>query len=651
MIESVLIANRGEIACRVIKTARTMGLRTIAVYSDADANALHVRLADEAWHLGPAPAAQSYLDVQKVLSVAQQSGAHAIHPGYGFLSENAAFAEACEAQGIVFVGPSADAIRAMGLKDRAKTLMDQAGVPVVPGYHGSNQDVVFLQQQARSIGYPVLIKAVSGGGGKGMRLVERDEDFVTALESAQREGLNAFGDANVLIERFVKNPRHIEIQVFADSHGNAVHLHERDCSLQRRHQKVIEEAPAPGMTDNVRAAMGQAAVKAALAVGYRGAGTVEFIVDGSSGLREDGFFFMEMNTRLQVEHPVTEAITGQDLVAWQFDVANGKPLPLAQDAIPLFGHAVEARLYAEDPENGFLPSTGKLLGLSFHAGEGVRIDTGVEAGDVISPHYDPMIAKVIVHGATRAVALSKLADVLRHSVVAGPKSNAAFLATLVQHPDFVSENFDTGFIDARLDALIAPDHNMQTLVGAVALQTLLSARQRSAYAMRQLRSNERSSAWDAIDGFQLGRGRTQYLPIVVDGIEQMHSVQFGVAGLMVEGAKTTDQVSIIENADGLLLMANGRQYRAHLPDYDHEEEGGSGQIGAPMHGKVIAVFVQEGQSVAKGDRLFIVEAMKMEHSVVAPTDGVVSKVSAKQGDQVGEGFAVVSLHDEAEAAA
>src|SRR5919106_4827467 len=395
MLASVLIANRGEIACRIARTAKRLGMRTVAVYSEADAQALHVRQCDEAHPIGPAPAAESYLVASRIIEVARKSGAQCIHPGYGFLSENPDFAEACVAAGMVFIGPPPQAIRAMGLKDRAKALMQKAGVPVVTGYHGERQEAAFLREKAYEIGYPVLIKAVAGGGGKGMRRVDRHADFDAALESAQREAQNSFGDARVLIEKYVAAPRHIEMQVFADSHGNAVHLNERDCSLQRRHQKVIEEAPAPGMSAEMRAAMGEAAVKAAQAVGYAGAGTVEFIADGSKGLHPGGYWFMEMNTRLQVEHPVTEAVTGLDLVEWQFRVAAGEKLPLAQRDIPLKGHAVEARIYAEDPARGFLPSTGTLVALRFP--DGVRVDTGVEQGSAISPYYDPMIAKMIAH--------------------------------------------------------------------------------------------------------------------------------------------------------------------------------------------------------------------------------------------------------------
>ncbi|MCT4655393.1 MAG: acetyl/propionyl/methylcrotonyl-CoA carboxylase subunit alpha [Cohaesibacter sp.] len=644
MIDSVLIANRGEIACRVIATAKAQGLRTIAVYSDADANARHVRLADEAHRLGPAPAAESYLKADLILEIAKKTGAQSIHPGYGFLSENADFSEACDKAGIVFVGPGADAIRAMGLKDKAKALMDDAGVPVVPGYHGSNQDAAFLHEEARRIGYPVLIKAVSGGGGKGMRLVERDEDFLAGLESAQREGQSAFGDPNVLIERFVKNPRHVEIQVFADSHGNAVHLYERDCSLQRRHQKVIEEAPAPGMTESVRAAMGDAAVKAALAVGYRGAGTVEFIVDGSDGLKEDGFFFMEMNTRLQVEHPVTEAITGQDLVSWQFAIANGLELPMAQADIPLQGHAVEARLYAEDPENEFLPSTGKLWGLELAVEEGVRIDTGVEQGDQVSPFYDPMIAKVIVHEATRAEAMAKIARVLKKAIVAGPKTNAAFLSALASHEDFLSEDFDTSFIDQRLESLIARDEGEEEKAMVAGLVHLTNDVQMAVTDKKAERSNEYWSAWDYMDGFQLGGKREHEQQVVVDGEVMTATIGFDDNGVQVNGQRPDlENVSLVRADGGVYAITGGRQTFIALPEYDHDDEGGAGHIGAPMHGKVIAIFVEEGQQVAKGERLFIVEAMKMEHSVVAPLDGTVSAIGAAVGDQVEEGFAVVDM--------
>jgi 3-methylcrotonyl-CoA carboxylase alpha subunit len=434
MLTSVLIANRGEIAVRIARTAKRLGLRTIAVFSEADAGALHTRVCDEAHAIGPPPARESYLAIDKIVAVAQKARADCIHPGYGFLSENAEFAEACARAGIVFVGPPPQAMRAMGLKDRAKTLMAKAGVPVVAGYHGERQDPAFLKQKAYEVGYPALIKAVAGGGGKGLRRVDKHAEFETALASAQREAQSAFGDPRVLIEKYVAAPRHIEVQVFGDTHGNVIHLNERDCSMQRRHQKVIEEAPAPGMTADVRAAIGKAAVDAARAVGYVGAGTVEFIADGSKGLTRDGFWFMEMNTRLQVEHPVTEAVTGLDLVEWQFRIAAGEKLPLAQTDVALSGHAVEARLYAEDPETGFLPSTGKLV--AFDIPPGVRVDTGFEAGSIVTPYYDAMIAKLIAHAPTRALAIDKLAQAMEGSVVAGPRTNTAFLAALVQSEGF-----------------------------------------------------------------------------------------------------------------------------------------------------------------------------------------------------------------------
>jgi 3-methylcrotonyl-CoA carboxylase alpha subunit len=455
MFASVLIANRGEIAVRIARTARRLGLRTIAVYSQADAGALHVRLADEAHLIGPAPAAESYLAAGRLIDVAKRAGAACIHPGYGFLAENPEFAEACAAAGIVFIGPPPAAIRAMGLKDAAKALMEKAGVPVVPGYHGARQEPKFLREKAYEIGYPVLVKAVAGGGGKGMRRVDKHAEFEAALAGAMREAKSAFGDDRVLVEKYIASPRHIEIQVFGDARGNVIHLNERDCSLQRRHQKVIEEAPAPGMSLGLRAAMGQAAVAAAKAVGYVGAGTVEFIAEASKGLAADRFWFMEMNTRLQVEHPVTEAVTGLDLVEWQFRVASGEPLPLAQGDVPLAGHAVEARLYAEDPEKGFLPSTGRLVALDFPSGEGIRVDAGVTAGSDVTPYYDPMIAKLIAHGRNRAEALDRLASALDRTRVAGPRTNLAFLAALVKSDGFRGEQFDTGFIERNLAALKA----------------------------------------------------------------------------------------------------------------------------------------------------------------------------------------------------
>ena len=456
MFGKLLVANRGEIACRVMRTAHRLGIRTVAVYSDADRDAPHVAMAGEAWRLGPAPASRSYLDIERVLAAAAASGADAVHPGYGFLSENPAFVDACAAAGIAFVGPPAAAVRAMGLKDAAKRVMEDAGVPVVPGYHGEDQEDTVLLDHARRIGFPVLVKAVAGGGGKGMRRADDAAGFKPALEAARREARSSFGDDRVLVERCIERPRHVEVQVFADAHGNAVHLFERDCSLQRRHQKVVEETPAPGMTPQMRAAMGAAALTAARAIDYRNAGTVEFIADASEGLRQDRFWFMEMNTRLQVEHPVTEMVTGTDLVEWQLRVAAGETLPLAQAELSMAGHAVEARVYAEDPGRGFLPSTGVLAHLDTPPeSAGVRIDLGVREGDTVTPHYDPMIAKVIAHGEDRAAALARLAGALRGFEVAGVATNVAFLARLLADPEFRAGDADTGLIDRRLDALLA----------------------------------------------------------------------------------------------------------------------------------------------------------------------------------------------------
>ncbi len=519
MLESVLIANRGEIACRIIRTAKALGMRTIAVYSDADADAMFVGMADEAHRIGPAPARDSYLRIDAIIEAAKKSGAAAIHPGYGFLSERAEFADACAKAGIVFVGPPASAIRAMGLKDAAKTLVQQAGVPVVPGYHGARQDTDFLRQKAYEIGYPVLIKAVAGGGGKGMRRVERVADFDAALESAQREAASAFGDPRVLVEKYILSPRHIEIQVFADAHGHVVHLFERDCSLQRRHQKVIEEAPAPGMTPDMRAAMGKAAVEAARAVGYVGAGTVEFIADGREGLHADRFFFMEMNTRLQVEHPVTEAITGLDLVELQFRAAAGETLPFAQEDLAIHGHAVEARLYAEDPEREFLPSTGKLWALDFPEREGIRVDTGVRSGDEVTPYYDPMIAKIVAHGATRDEALTRLSDALGETLVAGPKTNVAFLKKLCDAEGFRAGRFDTGFIDRNIDALGAVPQPLDVAGAIYGLTELIQQNRReiSRLQVANFERGRRSDAWSLGDGFMLTGDWRRGMKVVVDG--------------------------------------------------------------------------------------------------------------------------------------
>ena len=639
MFSSVLIANRGEIAVRVIRTARRLGLRTIAVYSDADAQALHVRMADEAHAIGASPAAQSYLSIETIVAVAKATGAECIHPGYGFLSENAAFAEACRDAGIVFVGPPPAAIRAMGLKDRAKALMEKAGVPVVPGYHGDKQDAAFLKRKAYEIGYPVLIKAVAGGGGKGMRKVERHAEFDAALEAAQREASGAFGDAQVLIEKYVTAPRHIELQIFADAHGNAIHLHERDCSLQRRHQKVIEEAPAPGMSADLRAKMGAAAVAAAKAVGYVGAGTVEFIADGAGGLKDDGFWFMEMNTRLQVEHPVTEAVTGLDLVEWQFRIAAGEKLPLKQDQVRLDGHAVEARLYAEDPERGFLPSTGRLVALSFPQGEGLRIDSGVEAGDTVTPFYDPMIAKVIAHGATRDAALDILAEALEQTVVAGPRSNAGFLAALARADGFRQSDFDTGFIERNMDALGAVPQGLDRAAAAAGARALVAHEQ-----MRN--AGDGGSPWDVADGFQLSGARRLALPVIADGEAVVVEVEYGVDGVRVsvEGEAPASDAAVIAAPEAIYVLRNGRQTKVTLRDLALDQAGDAGSGGvvrAPMHGKVLAILVEPGAQVARGQRVAIIEAMKMEHTLTAPIDGTVGEIAVAKDAQVAEGARIL----------
>lgn len=653
-LPSILIANRGEIACRVIRTARRLGLRTIAVYSDADAQALFVQMADEAWHIGPAPARESYLDAGRILTVAKEAGAACIHPGYGFLSENADFAEACAAAGIVFVGPPASAIRAMGLKDAAKALVETANVPVVPGYHGAEQGVDFLSREAQRIGYPVLIKAVAGGGGKGMKKVDRPEDFADALSSAQREGQNAFGDARVLVEKYVLSPRHVEIQVFGDSHGNVVHLYERDCSLQRRHQKVIEEAPAPGMSAEVRAAMGKAATEAAKAVGYVGAGTVEFIADGREGLRADRFYFMEMNTRLQVEHPVTEAIMGLDLVELQLRVAAGEPLGFSQADVTATGHAVEARLYAEDPEKGFLPSTGKLWALQFPEGEGIRIDTGVEAGDTVTPFYDPMIAKVIAHGATRDEALDRLGAALGDTVVAGPRTNLAFLKKLTEAKGFREGLFDTGFIERNIEALGAQPQPLDAAAVAAAALQLEEERQLAGLLQAAERvDGEHRSPWLDADAFSLMPRPPIGLPLLVDGERVEARIEWHEEGARVslpghEIGEGEHEITLAEAGRGTYLaLHRGRQTSVALFDpfgVDLDAAAGSGGvIKAPMHGKLIALFVAAGETVVKGQRLAIVEAMKMEHVLVAPRDGIVSEVAGQPGAQVAEGAKVVVL--------
>ena len=599
MIQSLLIANRGEIACRVIRTARRLGIRTVAVYSDADAQALHVREADEGVHIGPSPARESYLIGERILAAAKASGAQAIHPGYGFLSENAEFAQAVIDAGLVWVGPSPSSITAMGLKDAAKKLMTDAGVPVTPGYMGEDQSPELLADEALKIGYPVLIKAVAGGGGKGMRLVERPEDFADALASCKREAASSFGNDHVLIEKYILSPRHIEVQVFGDTHGNIVHLFERDCSLQRRHQKVIEEAPAPGMDATTREALCSAAVRAAKAVDYVGAGTIEFIADGSEGLRADRIWFMEMNTRLQVEHPVTEEITGVDLVEWQLRVAGGEPLPLAQHDLEIDGWAMEARLYAEDPAKGFLPSIGRLELLQFGEAEGGRIDTGVYEGAEVSPFYDPMIAKVIAHGDDRDEARERLGDMLADSAVWPVKTNASFLVKALQHPDFVAGTVDTGLIARDGEALAeAPQPSPETLEAAASALVPLY----DAPAFR-LNAPPVRTAWFLLEG--------EKVEIALDGGSD----------------EPVSSVLVTEQGQAWLLAPWRKEGAAGGAT-------GSGSILAPMPGKVIAVEVTQGQAVTKGQKLLTLEAMKMEHTLTAPFDGTVAELNTEAGAQV-----------------
>jgi len=646
MFKSVLIANRGEIACRIARTARRLGMRVIAVYSAADAAALHVKAADEAIAIGPAPAAQSYLNVEHIIAAAQATNAECIHPGYGFLSENAGFAERCLESGFAFVGPPPEAIRAMGLKDRAKALMEKAGVPVVPGYHGDMQEPKFLSRKAYEIGYPVLIKATAGGGGKGMRKVERYADFEEALAAAQREALSAFGDARVLIEKYVSHPRHVELQVFGDRHGNVIHLGERDCSLQRRHQKVIEEAPAPGMSEALRAKMGAAAVAAAKAVGYQGAGTVEFIADGEGGLHDGGFWFMEMNTRLQVEHPVTEAVTGLDLVEWQFRVADGEPLPLKQDQVTLTGHAVEARVYAEDPERGFLPSTGKVVAFGFSTGKGIRVDAGVETGDEITPYYDPMIAKVIAHGETRQHALERLAHALEITFVAGPRSNIGFLTALCRAGQFRAGEFDTGFIDRHLKELGATPQPIDLVAAADGAALLMEHEHKRLQQARDVAAP--SSPWDSEDAFQLSGVRRFILPIIAEDKNFTASIEYGRGGfaVTVDGVGTEFDASTYLRDGTAYIFRNGRQTKVSLRDLalDHAAEGDAGGIvRAPMHGKVLAILVEQGGSVTRGQRVAIIEAMKMEHTLHAPIDGTVADIAAAPNAQIAEGARVMTI--------
>lgn len=658
MFKRILIANRGEIACRIIRSAHALGVETVAVFSDADEQALHVKQASVAVRIGESAATASYLRADKIIQAAVDTGAEAIHPGYGFLSENPDFVESVNAAGLVFIGPSSDAIRAMGLKDAAKQRISDAGVPVVPGYHGANQDTDFLQEQANGIGYPLLIKARAGGGGKGMRLVHAADEFNTALDSAVRESVAAFGDGAVLLEKYIQSPRHIEVQVFGDSHGQVVHLFERDCSLQRRHQKVIEEAPAPGMSDEVRTAMTQAAIKAARAINYTSAGTIEFIVDGNGPLRTDGFWFMEMNTRLQVEHPVTESILGIDLVEWQLRVATGQRLPLSQSELHIKGHSLEARLYAEDPSSGFLPVSGKLRKLTFASN--CRVDTGVEQGDTITPFYDPMIAKIIVHGANRIDAINALSQALDNTHVAGTQTNASFLAALTQHKTFVDAQMTTGLIDEHLDALLPrgePSHIERMLACLALLQWPESEAQR---------------------GFRLFGAASKRITLNSDDAMSTHRLEFlndnRVDFYVNEHTDQPDASIILDEItpNNIRYRHNGQPFtattfvwNAELTGDSHawvklgeltgsfespnplassaQSAGEANRVLAPMTGVIRVVHAKEGDAVLEGDPLVVLEAMKMETTLSAPRDGVIDAIQCAPNDSVSDGDVLIQL--------
>jgi len=677
MFNKILIANRGEIACRVAATARRLGIRTVAVYSEADAGSKHVAVCDEAVLIGPAAAKDSYLRADKIIEVAKATGAHAIHPGYGFLSENAAFADACEQAGLVFIGPSGASMRAMGSKSAAKQLMEGANVPLVPGYHGDNQDPEFLRQQADAIGYPVLLKASAGGGGKGMRVVERSEDFVAALGSCKREAISSFGDDKVLVEKYLTRPRHIEIQVFADKLGNCVYLHERDCSVQRRHQKVLEEAPAPGMPPDRRAAMGEAAVNAARAVDYVGAGTVEFIAN-----QDGSFYFMEMNTRLQVEHPVTEMITGTDLVEWQLRVAFGEPLPKKQHELGIQGHAIEARIYAENPEKGFLPSIGTLRHMDtphavhFELGgvakvepAAVRIDSGVREGDAISPFYDPMIAKLIVWGADRTQALARLSQALSEFQIVGLATNIAFLKRLVEGQAFATADLDTGLIERNGASLFPPLHAAPAGALALAAVALIETEKKASSGA----SANAADPWGQAQGWRLNGDYRRVLSfgdeyaaglpsgayqvgvvyhphgweLEVDGVKQPLVVSgHEGATLSVRLGEQSMHGAVRRDGDLFHVFSNGQHHTLSYNDpmaHAGETEAAGGRLTAPMPGKVVAVLVEAGQEVKKGDPLVIMEAMKMEHTIAAPSDGLVEEVLYAVGDQVSDGAPLLAF--------
>ncbi|HEY0680942.1 MAG TPA: acetyl/propionyl/methylcrotonyl-CoA carboxylase subunit alpha [Steroidobacter sp.] len=650
MFKKILIANRGEIACRVIATCRKLGIRTVAVYSEADAGARHVRLADEAYCVGPATSRESYLRIDRIIEVCKQSGAQAVHPGYGFLSENESFAQACEQNGIVFIGPPVHSIRAMGLKSAAKALMQQAKVPLVPGYHGADQDPSLLQREADRIGYPVLIKASAGGGGKGMRVVNGPDEFAAALASCQREARTSFGDDHVLIEKYLLQPRHIEIQVFADKAGHTISLNERDCSAQRRHQKVVEEAPAPSVDAKQRVAMGRAACDAARAVGYVGAGTVEFIADSAGN-----FYFMEMNTRLQVEHPVTEMITGLDLVEWQLRIAAGEDLPLTQEQVPLNGHAIEVRIYAEEPEKGFLPSVGRLACFKTPAPSAhVRLDTGVEQGDEITPHYDPMIAKLIVWDRTREAAIERMLGALAETRIVGVGHNVNFLSRLVDHAAFREGRVDTGLIERERAALMPAATELPPEVFQVAALAQLSF---------EREQNQSASPWSATDGWRINGAQTRTLQFAAGEQTKNVSIRYSGNGYLIGDQPASVQrlsdsdlrIDIGQRHINAAVVKAGEQMHVFLGGFQHvltyvdplvhagETEETHGGLTAPMPGKIIALLSEPGAEVAKGAPLLVMEAMKMELTVFAPGKGKVVSYLCNAGDQVKEGVPLVDF--------
>ncbi|MDX1430935.1 MAG: acetyl/propionyl/methylcrotonyl-CoA carboxylase subunit alpha [Gammaproteobacteria bacterium] len=667
----ILVANRGEIACRVVRTARRMGLETVAVYSDADAGALHVQLADQACHIGPAPARESYLDMEAVLEAAARCGADAVHPGYGFLAENADFAEACARAGLVFIGPGADRLRAMGTKSTALDIMARAGVPVLPGYRGEDQRDAALGAAADALGYPLLVKPVAGGGGKGMRVVESAKALRAALEASRREAAASFGDDRLLLERFLRKPRHVELQIFADRHGNAVHLFERDCSIQRRHQKILEEAPAPGLDETTRTRMGEVAVRAARSIDYLGAGTVEFLLDTQGDTNDGrGFFFMEMNTRLQVEHPVTEMVLGLDLVEWQIRVARGEPLPLAQTQVKARGHAIEARLYAEDPERGFLPAAGRLRRFSMPATDGaVRVDTGVREGDEVGIHYDPMIAKLVVHGEHRADAVQRLRAALDAFRIVGLPTNLPLLKRVAANAAYAAGRVHTEFLDEHAEARTgAPEKLDEHVVVMASLFVFLS--EAAASRARGRGSTDPGSPWHTLAAWRLNAPAERVVALH-DGDTELRvrvredgdALRISLparevrarAGIADDGDLVADvdgrrlRATVVRDGTALDIFVGGLHRRLTCEDADlarTREEVLPGQLAAPMPGRVIAVLVAAGDRVARGEPLLVMEAMKMEHTIVAPADGTVSKVAFAKGDLVAEGAELVVIDAE-----